>query len=75
MFEQAGHQVHLQENGLFVDSAPEAEKQKIIAENPEILNDWDDEVGDRMTKLVVIGRHMDQDAIVAGFDTCLVERW
>ena len=75
VFEQAGHQVHLQENGLFVDSAPEAEKQKIIAENPEILNDWDDEVGDRMTKLVVIGRHMDQDAIVAGFDTCLVERW
>lgn len=75
VFEQAGHQVHLQENGLFVDSAPEEEKKRIIAENPEIMDEWDDEVGDRMTKIVVIGRHMDQAAIEAGFDTCLVERW
>ena len=37
MFEQAGHQMRLMENGLFVDSAPEGEKQKIIDENPEIM--------------------------------------
>ena len=48
VFEQAGHQIHLQENGLFVDSAPEAEREKILAENPEILEQWDPEVGDRM---------------------------
>ena len=34
MFEQAGHQMRLMENGLFVDSAPEGEKQKVIDENP-----------------------------------------
>ena len=73
VFEQAGHQIHLQENGLFVDSAPEAEKQKIIAANPEILEHWDPEVGDRMTKLVVIGRHMKKDEVITGFDSCLVE--
>ena len=73
VFEQAGHQIHLQENGLFVDCAPEAEKKKIIEANPEIMDEWDDEVGDRMTKLVVIGRHMKTDEVIAGFDSCLVD--
>ena len=73
VFEQAGHQIHLQENGLFVDSAPVEEREKILAANPEILEQWDPEVGDRMTKLVIIGRHMNEDEIVTGFDSCLVD--
>lgn len=73
VFEQAGHQIHLQENGLFVDSAPEGERERILADNPEILEQWDPEVGDRMTKLVIIGRHMKQDEVENGFDSCLVD--
>ena len=73
VFEQAGHQIHLQENGLFVDSAPDEEREKIIAANPEIMEQWDPEVGDRMTKLVVIGRHMDKEQVIMGFDSCLVD--
>ena len=69
MFEQAGHQMRLMENGLFVDSAPEGEKQKIIDENPEIMQIWDDETGDRMTSLCIIGRHMDKDALIASLDS------
>ena len=71
VFEQAGHQVHIQENGYFVDYAPEEDKKRIIADNPDLLDEWDDEVGDRMIKLVIIGRHMNQAAIEAGLDTCL----
>ena len=73
VFEQAGHQIHLQENGLFVDSAPDDEREKILADNPEILEQWDPEVGDRMIKFVIIGRHMDADAVAAGLDGCLVD--
>ena len=73
MFEQAGHQMRLMENGLFVDSAPEGEKQKIIDENPEIMQIWDDETGDRMTSLCIIGRHMDKDALIAS-PRCLPDR-
>ena len=73
VFEQAGHQVHLQENGLFVASAPEAEFKQIVEDNPEILDDWDEVYGDRMIKIVFIGRHMDRAAIEAGLDDCLVE--
>ena len=73
IFEQAGHQMRLMENGLFVDSAPEDEKQQIIADNPELRDYWDDEVGDRETRLCIIGRHMDKDAVVAALDACLID--
>lgn len=73
IFEQAGQQVSLTENGLFVASAPEDEKQKMIEESPELLEDWDPVTGDRMTKLCFIGRHMDKDALIAGLDACLVD--
>ncbi len=71
LFEQAGHQMRLTENGLFVDSAPEEEKRQILAETPEIMDQWDPEVGDRETKLCIIGRHMDKGAVAAKLDELL----
>lgn len=73
LFEQAGRQVRLTENGLFVDSAPEAEKRRILRDNPQLLDDWDDSCGDRMTKICFIGRHMDRGALTAGLDACLID--
>ena len=71
LFEQAGHQMRLTENGLFVDSAPEEEKRQILAETPEIMDQWDPKVGDRETKLCIIGRHMDCEAVAAKLDELL----
>ncbi|MFR7797426.1 MAG: GTP-binding protein [Collinsella sp.] len=34
---------------------------------------WDDETGDRMTSLCIIGRHMDKDALIASLDACLTD--
>lgn len=73
IFEQAGHQVRLNENGLWVATAPEAEFKQIIADNPEIMDNWDDEVGDRENRLCIIGRHMDKDDIIAKLDACLTD--
>ncbi len=73
VFEQAGKQVSVTENGLFVDSAPEDEKKQIIDANSELLDDWDPLTGDRVTRLCFIGRHMDKDAIVDGLDACVTE--
>lgn len=73
LFEQAGHQVSLSENGLFLATAPDEERERILAQNSEMLRDWDEELGDRMTRIVVIGRHMDRDDIEAGLDACLVD--
>ena len=73
LFEQAGRQTSLTENGLFVDSAPIEERECIIAENPELKDDWDPEVGDRQTKICFIGRHMDRDALFECLDACLTD--
>ena len=33
--------------------------------------DWDEKVGDRMIKLVVIGQHLDREQIEKDLDSCL----
>ena len=64
LFEQAGKQVKINETGLWIASAPERDRKRIIKEQPEVLKDWDDEVGDRMVKLVFIGKDMDKKKII-----------
>ncbi len=73
IFEQAGHQMRMMESGLFVDSAPADEKERILAANPELQAYWDEETGDRETRLCIIGRHMDKDAVIAALDACLTD--
>lgn len=73
VLEQAGKQIQASDAGLWVATAPEAEKQQIIRESPEILEDWDEKYGDRMVKLVFIGRNMDKEQIIKDLDSCLVK--
>ena len=71
IFEQAGKQIQAEYGGDWIASAPEEEKNKIIKENPEVLKEWDEEVGDRMIKLVFIGQKMNKDEIISTLDKCL----
>ena len=71
LFEQAGQQFTLTENGQWAALMPEDELARNIAEVPELHRDWDPKVGDRMVRLCVIGRHMDREAVERGLDACL----
>ena len=71
IFEQAGNQMQMCEGGLWIASAPENEKNQIIKENPEVLKNWDDEVGDRIIKLVFIGQNLPKDEIKKELDKVL----
>ena len=64
LFEQAGKQKKLSESGYFLASAPEEELKQLLQEQPEALKDWDKEVGDRMVKLVFIGKDMNKENII-----------
>ena len=64
LFEQAGKQFKVSETGYWLASAPKEDLEQIVKNDPEALKDWDDEVGDRMVKLVFIGRKMDKDKMI-----------
>ncbi len=71
VFEQAGNQFQMGEVGLWVASAPENEKNQMLKDNPELLKNWDDEVGDRIIKLVFIGQNLDKEEIKKELDNIL----
>ena len=70
LFEQAGKQISLSEAGYWLATAPKEELDKMIEQNPEILKDWKEDVGDRMTKLVFIGQKMDIQKIKEELKKC-----
>ena len=71
MFEQAGSQKSLVNAGPWVASLSSAEQQDILLMAPEIAAEWDEKLGDRMIKLVFIGKDMDRAAIEAELDAML----
>ncbi len=70
LFEQAGKQLSVSEAGYWLATAPKEELDQMIKQNPEILKDWDEEVGDRITKLVFIGQKMDKEKICDDIKRC-----
>ena len=71
MFEQAGRQINIANAGQWVATAPRKVRAKMMKEDPTLVADWDEEVGDRMIKVVFIGHDMDKEAIIKSLDECL----
>lgn len=71
LFEQAGHQFNLRKAGEWFATMPKEELMQLMADDPQLRADWDDQYGDRMQKLVFIGQHLDKQALKAALDNCL----
>lgn len=72
-FEQAGKQKTISEAGQWIAAASKFEIEKILKYNPEIQKIWDESCGDRMNKIVFIGKDMDKQDIINRLDDCLSE--
>jgi G3E family GTPase len=71
LFEQAGRQKSIREAGLWFATMPEDELQDMMQRDRNLRRDWDPVYGDRMQKIVFIGKDMDKDAIISLLDGCL----
>lgn len=74
LFEQAGKQVQLSNCGQWYATMPEEKLKELLASNPLLQQEWDDEYGDRMQKIVFIGQKLDKKLIAKELDACLVEK-
>lgn len=73
LFEQAGVQKKLTEAGKWYATAPQEELEELLAREPGLMNDWDPVYGDRMQKIVFIGKNMNRTEIERLLDDCLVK--
>ena len=73
VLETSGRQIQAGYSGNWLASCPPEEQKKVLAEEPEMRKDWDEKVGDRMIKMVIIGRHLDRAMIEADLDKCLAK--
>lgn len=71
MFEQAGRQKQLREAGQWYATAPPEDLIRLMQQDPGFMRDWDEQYGDRMQKIVFIGRDMDEAKIKEELDKCL----
>jgi len=72
MLSQAGSTITVQGAGEWIATLPKAEQEAMRREDPLLDNKWDDNFGDRMTELVLIGIDMNQLEIEKSLDKCLL---
>jgi G3E family GTPase len=72
LLSQAGPSITLQGAGEWIAAYPEEERLEVLEEEPELLEKWDEDFGDRMIELVLIGIDMDKEEIESSLDKCLL---
>ena len=71
VLETSGRQIQAGYSGNWLAACPKEEQEQVLAEEPDMKKDWDEKVGDRMVKLVIIGRHLNREEIEKNLDACL----
>jgi len=69
---QAGVMRTTKAMGFFWSAVPKSEWPEDEASREEILGNWQEPYGDRRQEIVVIGRDMDREALLQGFQACLL---
>ena len=73
LFEQAGRQKSLKDCGLWFATMEPDELAEMMERDRKLREDWTEEYGDRMQKIVFIGQHLDKKGIERMMDSCLVD--
>lgn len=57
-----------------IDALEEKQNQEYLEYNPYEKEAWDEEFGDRVNQLVIIGKGYNKEAITAALKSCLDEK-
>lgn len=71
LFEQAGRNASINEVSNWVASFTEEDKQEVIKNYPDVMDEWDETYGDRLNQIVFIGKNIDKKRITAMLDECI----
>lgn len=71
ILEQAGRQVTIQPDGIWLAAASEKDREEAFADYPDLKDDWDDVYGDRVNRLVIIGQDLDKEGLTKDFNNAL----
>lgn len=69
IFEQSGKLITLDIMGKWIASSSKAQVARYLSQHPG--EKWDKEYGDRINRIVIIGKDMDKDEIINGLNSCL----
>lgn len=73
LFEQAGKQASARCLGRWIAATSKAEQERTLARDPATRKIWDEKYGDRITRLVFIGQHLNRNEVEAALDDTLDE--
>ncbi|WDV06612.1 GTP-binding protein [Lysinibacillus irui] len=72
LLSQAGSSAKIEPVSYWVAALSSTQQQDVFQQSPEVLEDWDEEFGDRLTQLVMIGIDLDKEEIIKQLDSCLL---
>ena len=73
LFEQAGRNISVIEYSEWIAAYPEEEMQAMLANFPEVDEDWDEKYGDRINQIVFIGKNYKKSDILTQIEACIAE--
>ncbi|MCR4617621.1 MAG: GTP-binding protein [Lachnospiraceae bacterium] len=73
LFEQAGRNASITELSEWVSAWPDEELEPIVADFPDLKDDWDETYGDRCNQVVFIGKGYEKADIVKMLYDCIEE--
>ena len=74
LFEQAGRNSSVMTVAYWINALEEKHKQEYLEYNPDVKEAWDEEFGDRVNQLVIIGKGYNKEAITAALRSYLDEK-
>ncbi|MBR4670767.1 MAG: GTP-binding protein [Butyrivibrio sp.] len=71
LFEQAGRNASISEVSNWVAAFTDKDREEVVRNYPDIMEEWDETYGDRLNQIVFIGKGIDKASITKMLDDCI----